>query len=525
MGDLGHAASRFRFTALYLNREYWGAYNLRERLDDEFFEHNWSLARKGDWNFIKDGEVKEGTATGWRTFLSSFGAVSDPTDPVWFDKVRRTMDLASYIDWQLINFYLAPSDNGFAWNLAMYQPGDHPWRFVMWDEDLIMDPVDIAADMFRFFTSDGPDQWAERQAPSDQRSWTGEQQEWLTMFRTLLGNPDFRSLFRSRYEFLISTDLTPDALVARLDALKNEQMPEIPGQAERWEGFQVDWYEDYVDSARQWILDRQPHFLAHADRFFADWPAPEWPGTHEGLVINEIMPINTATITDESGDHDGWLELYNDGQKTINLTGVTISTEQSGPASWEMPAVLIRPGEHKLVWLDGQQTEGALHSPLVMYSRGDVIKLLAPMAAGGWEIDRRDYGDMQADVSVGRSLDGLDDWITQTEPTPGAPNNTVIIPPGPVPRAVVLQDNYPNPFNPETNLIFGLPVNQRVRIQVFDTRGRLVTTLIDDYLDEGYHPVKWNGTDARGRAAASGVYFARMESGGTTLTNSMTLVR
>ena len=173
----------------------------------------------------------------------------------------------------------------------------------------------------------------------------------------------------------------------------------------------------------------------------------------------------------------------------------------------------------------GQQAEGALHSPLVTYSLGDVIKLLAPKAAGGWEIDRREYGDMQADVSVGRSRDGLDDWITLAKPTPGAPNSTLIIHPGPVPSAVVLQDNYPNPFNPETNLIFGLPVDQRVRIQVFDTRGRLVTTLVDEYMDGGFHPVKWNGTDARGRAAASGVYFARMESGGVTLTNSMTLVR
>jgi hypothetical protein len=525
MGDLGHAASRFRFTALYLNQEYWGAYNLRERLDDEFFEHNWSLAQKGDWNFIKDGDLEEGTAAGWRTFLSSFGAVSDPTDPVWFDEVRRTMDLASYIDWQLINFYLAPSDNGFAWNLAMYQPGDHPWRFVMWDEDLIMNPADNSADMFRFFTSDGPQQWAARQAPSDERAWTGEQQEWLTMFRTLLGNPDFRSLFRSRYEYLIRTVLTPGALVERLDALKQEQMPEIPGQAGRWEGFQVDWYEDYVESTRQWILDRNPHFLAHADRFFADWPADQWPGTYEGLVINEIMPINTATITDESGDFDPWLELYNNGQMTINLTGVAISTDLSSLERWEMPAVMIRPGEHQLVWLDGQQAEGALHSPLGVFPGGDVVKLLAPEAAGGREIDRRDYGGMPADQSVGRSWDGLDDWIVQTEPTPGAPNNVVIIPPDPIPSAVVLQDNYPNPFNPETNLIFGLPANQRVRIQVFDARGRLVTTLVDGNVDGGFHPVKWNGTDAGGRAAASGVYFARMESGGTTLTNTMTLVR
>jgi len=525
MDDLGHAYSRQRFVALYLNQEYWGAYCLRERLDDEFFEHNWSLARKGDWNFIKDGDEEEGSADGWWAFLSSFGAVTDSADPAWFDEVRRTMDLASYIDWQLINFYLVPGDNGFAWNLALYQPGDHPWRFVMWDEDLIMNSADVAADMFRFFTSDGPQQWAERQAPADQRPWTAEQQEWLTMFRTLLGNPDFRSLFRSRFEFLINGVLTPDHLVARLDGFQGEQMPEIPGQAERWEGFQVDWYEAHVEGARQWLLARRRHFLAHADRFFAAWPAPDWPGTYEGLVINEIMPINEATITDESGDYDGWLELYNGGPLSINLTGMAISTGLDGQMRWELPAVMIRSGEHKLVWLDGQETEGPLHAPLNMYAGGDVIRLSVPSAAGGREIDHREYGRMQADQSVGRSRDGAADWIHQNEPTPGAPNSGLIVHPGPVPSAVVLRDNYPNPFNAGTNLVFGLPAYQRVRIEVFDTRGRRVATLVDEYRKKGFYPVKWDGTDAGGRATASGVYFARMDAGGVTLTNTMTLVR
>jgi len=525
MGDLGHAYSRHRFAAVYLNEEYWGAYNLRERLDDEFFEHNWSLAQKGDWNFIKDGDEEEGSADGWWTFLSAFGNVIDPTAPQWFDEVRKTMDLASYIDWQLINFYLAPGDNGFAWNLAMYQPGDHPWRFVMWDEDLIMHTDDVAADMFQFFTADGPDEWAARQAPSDVRPWTPEQQEWQTMFRVLLGNPDFRALFRSRYEHLISTVLTPDALIARLDALEAEQMPEIPGQAERWEGFQVDWYQAYVARTRQWIIDRHPYFLAHAEKFFAEWPAPEWPGSYEGLVINEIMPTNISTIPDESGDFEGWVELFNDGPLPINLTGVSMADIRSSLARFELPAVMIRPGEHKIIWLDGQQAEGPLHLPLKIYPGGGFIVLYAPDADGGWSIDGQSYGELPADQSVGRSLDGAQDWIVQELPTPGEPNSGLIIHPGPVPSAIVLQDNYPNPFNSGTNIIFGLPKGQNVRIRVFDARGGMVATLVDGHVDGGFHPAEWDGTDDTGRPVASGVYYARMETGSGNLTNAMTLIR
>ena len=525
MGDLGHAYSRYRFVAVYLNEEYWGAYNLRERLDDEFFEHNWSLVQKGDWNFIKDGDEEEGDAQGWWDFLSSFGSVTDPTDSAWFDEVRATMDLASYIDWQLINFYLVPGDNGFAWNLALYQPGDHPWRFVMWDEDLIMNTDDVAADMFRFFTSDGPEEWEANQAPSDVRPWTPEQQEWLTMFRTLLGNPDFRSLFRSRYEYLLTNTLSQGALLSRLDALVAEQWPEIPGQAARWEGFQEDWYAAYVADTQRWLVQRHSHFQDHAANFFQEWPAPEWPGNYDGLVINEIMPVNTSTIADESGDFDGWVEIYNNSALPINLTGVRVYTLVAYGDPWEMPAVLIRPGEHKLIWLDRRQPEGALHADLFMAEAADVIQLAAPAAAGGQILDEMSYAGVPADQSYGRNLDGHPDWVIHLDPTPGQPNNGVIIHPGPIPDAVVLEDNYPNPFLQETNLVYGLPTPGHVAIRVFDARGRYLKTLVDDEMDGGFHPVTWDGTDTTGRPVASGVYYARLDSGGVSLTNAMTLVR
>jgi len=525
MGDLGHAYSRHRFTALYLNGEYWGAYNLRERLDDEFFEHTWELARKGDYNFIKDGDLEEGSADGWWAFLSSFGSVADPADPAWFDTVRANLDLASYIDWQLINLFMVPTDNGFAWNLALYQPGDHPWRFVMWDEDLIMDTADVAADMFQFFTAQGPGQWVARQAPSDLRPWTPERQQWLTMFRTLLGNPDFRVLFKSRYDYLVANDLDPDALIARLDAIVAAQMPEIPGQADRWEGFQVDWYEAYVARTRQWIRDRHQYFTAQAVDFFAEWPAPERPHTYEGLVINEIMPLNTATVTDESGDFDGWVELFNGGGGAINLTGVQLFTDSSGAPWWELPTAMIRPGEYLLVWLDGQEAEGPLHAPLEMPRSGNRVRLAAPVAEGSWPITEGSFGDVTVDQSVGRPLDAAAQWATLVEPTPGAANSGPVISPDQVPSAVVLRDNYPNPFNPETNIIFGLPSAQNVRIRVFDARGGLVATLLDGPMEEGFHPVRWNGTDETGRNAGSGVYFVRLESGSGNLTGAMTLVR
>lgn len=68
----------------------------------------------------------------------------------------------------------------------------------------------------------------------------------------------------------------------------------------------------------------------------------------------------------------------------------------------------------------------------------------------------------------------------------------------------------PNPFNPLTTLRFRLPVGGAVQLGVFDLHGRLIKSLVRDVLPAGEHSVTWNGRDALGRPAASGVYFMRL---------------
>ncbi len=70
----------------------------------------------------------------------------------------------------------------------------------------------------------------------------------------------------------------------------------------------------------------------------------------------------------------------------------------------------------------------------------------------------------------------------------------------------------PNPFNPRTVLSFDLERKADVTLRVFDVRGRLVQTVLDDeQLSAGRHSRVWNGTDAAGRPVAAGVYLYRLE--------------
>jgi flagellar hook assembly protein FlgD len=72
---------------------------------------------------------------------------------------------------------------------------------------------------------------------------------------------------------------------------------------------------------------------------------------------------------------------------------------------------------------------------------------------------------------------------------------------------------------------FSLRRPQAVTLQVFDTRGRLVRTLLQEDVPAGTHRLVWTGVDRSGRSVASGVYHVRMDAGPERLTRSVTLVR
>ena len=94
-----------------------------------------------------------------------------------------------------------------------------------------------------------------------------------------------------------------------------------------------------------------------------------------------------------------------------------------------------------------------------------------------------------------------------------------------IPSASVLYGNHPNPFTPATSISFAIPASERVRVSVFDIRGRLVRTLVDDVLEAGPHDLPWNGTNQWNEPVGSGVYFYRLESDGVAQLRSMVLLR
>jgi hypothetical protein len=80
-----------------------------------------------------------------------------------------------------------------------------------------------------------------------------------------------------------------------------------------------------------------------------------------------------------------------------------------------------------------------------------------------------------------------------------------------VPSEFTLEQNYPNPFNPTTVIRYGLPVESRVSLKVYDVLGQEVCTLVDEVQTAGHKSVQWDSKTGRGFQAASGVYFTRLD--------------
>jgi len=85
--------------------------------------------------------------------------------------------------------------------------------------------------------------------------------------------------------------------------------------------------------------------------------------------------------------------------------------------------------------------------------------------------------------------------------------------------------NYPNPFNPVTNISFTLSKTDRVVVNIYNIKGQLVNSLFDGQLNAGKHFIRWDGKDNDKKNLASGVYFYNIISGNNNITKKMIMMK
>ena len=89
----------------------------------------------------------------------------------------------------------------------------------------------------------------------------------------------------------------------------------------------------------------------------------------------------------------------------------------------------------------------------------------------------------------------------------------------------LLGDNYPNPFNPSTNISYKVKESGVISLLIHDLRGNRINKLISEYKPRGNYSINWNGTDESGRFVPSGVYFYTMKTEKQIMTKKMILLK
>ncbi|MBI1840262.1 MAG: lamin tail domain-containing protein [Verrucomicrobia bacterium] len=137
-----------------------------------------------------------------------------------------------------------------------------------------------------------------------------------------------------------------------------------------------------------------------------------------GVVINEIMANNVSGVRN-GATYSDWLELYNPSPTSTTLSGMSLTDNLSQPKKFIFPAgTVLGPGQYMIVWCDQATVPGEFHTSFSLSSAGEEIGLFS---IGGQLLDSLRFGIQAVDLSIGRSPDGVDNWVL-TQPTPLAPN-------------------------------------------------------------------------------------------------------
>lgn len=239
----------------------------------------------------------------------------------------------------------------------------------------------------------------------------------------------------------------------------------------------------------------------------------------ESLVINEFLADNKNSTPDASGEHDDWVELYNNGAKPVKLTGKYMTDDPLQLNKWKFTkdSLYINPGEVLLIWCDDQETQQGIHTNFKLSKSGEFIAVVD--SNGTSIIDSISFGSQTTDISFGRYPDCSNTWKFLT-PTPGAKNfatnvdNKIVYP------AEYRLEVYPNPFNPSTKIRFNVVKAGIVSLKVYDLLGRESCVLLNEEKLPGVYSVELNGSNM-----ASGIYFCRFTAGNVEKTVKLQLIK
>ncbi|HNC30748.1 MAG TPA: CotH kinase family protein [Cyclobacteriaceae bacterium] len=256
VGQMDVDYMEYQPAVLYLNGQYMGIQNLREKIDADFFESNYNVD-KDNLDLIEtwDQNVLEGSYEGYVNYKNTLAGMNRTTQAA-YDFIDQHIDIQEYINYLVCEIYFAntdwPGNNMKFWRDASV---NGKFRWVLWDTDfgfyLVGDP---AHPTLNFATAtDGPG-W-----PNP--PWSTEH------IRFCLENPLFRARFIQTMNTALNTTFQPDRVISIVNQFQAGIAQEMPFHKTRWWGDMNSWnYE--VQRLRDFTTTRTPFMRQHMAEFF-----------------------------------------------------------------------------------------------------------------------------------------------------------------------------------------------------------------------------------------------------------------
>ena len=483
MDNTGIDHQAYRPAVVYLNGEYWGIHNIREKVNEEFLASN----NPGvDPDELDELEANAGIIEGdnqdyWD--MISFIEDNPLSNPDNYTVVEEQIDINNFVDYYVAQIFYANTD----WpgnNIKFWRPHtiDGKWKWILYDTDFGFGLVQwYGHNTLQFaLQANGP-------------GWPNP--PWSTfLFRSLMENQDFQTQFINHFCFYLNTRFKPDYVNEHISNTVSHISPEMPRHIQKWGGNMTQWYQN-ANSIIQFGDYRQENVFNHLASYFGlpqsssleissypeeggslytsnqEIPENPWEATYfndipieitavpnpgyifshwagpgimyeptltislysninltavfaeDGnppiIVINEFLANNESIIADETGVYEDWIELYYNTTQTINLEGFSLSDDLNETNMWLFPDIEVTGEGYLLIWADDDVEDGELHTNFQLSGSGEDIGLFD---VNGNLIDGLSFGEQGEDISYGRIPDGLGEWQSLNYPTPGESN-------------------------------------------------------------------------------------------------------
>lgn len=312
---------------LYVNGQYWGVYDTREKVDDADFMEYYHNATEDSLQMLKTwgGTWSEyGGAqaqTDWNN-LRNFILSNNMAIPANYDYVDSLYSIKSLTDYVILNSFVVCSD-WLNWNTIWYRglntgADKRKWRYGLWDED---------ATFNHYINYTGIPNTSPNADPCDPNSLGDPGGEGhVPILNALMQSPTFYQYYIMRYFDLLNGPMNCDMMINLLDSMINVIQPEMTQHIARWGGSYSTWWSNY-QTLRTFIQDRCAQVMQQFDDC--------WPVTGPWNLVVDVQPpgagsidLNSITLT----------QFIWSGQYPGNMTMLMTAHPDSGWCfdHWEM---------------------------------------------------------------------------------------------------------------------------------------------------------------------------------------------